>query len=382
MGGSDGSQAGNVIQTNDAYKILQQNPSSLSSPGMQQALSDYSSGKTDLAGALKAAQGDTSSTRDTLNQRIAAAQAQMAYEDQKGNSKKGNIGVQESYASLQGQVAHWQDQLNQLNDSDLGSKARENQIFVDPQTANLAAAQQVQSNPLLSGMFGKGGINDQRQAQESELASRGYSLQPEDYEAYGQASDQIARQYGNMENNLGQALSNHGLSAGGGAPAVAYSGLQGNKLEQLGNQQRQIAQQRMQTNLQRLTQAQSAVNQGQTLANSALSTQESNNFQGVNDYNNMLSQSLQAAAANQAQMNTGFNQVSETSGPGMFGNILGGGLGSFVGKGAGVLGTAAAGSLGGSSGKTPSSTTAAGPAWGGNSTDPNETGFMGPVQPS
>lgn len=368
MGGSDDKEIPNYLQSSDPYKFAVTQPTAVNGDRMRDILSNFSSGKESLQEALNAVR-QTSANQEhikVLQAKIKGEEDYLKY-GRPGSYQTGGKTDHSLDGSISSALSQDKAELDRFDLSDYGTKAMENQLFVDPQTAGLAAAQQVQSNPLLSGMFAKGGIQDQRQAQEQQLASRGYSLQPEDYEAYGQASDQIARQYGGMENSLGQALANHGLSAGGGGAAVAYSGLQGNKLEQLGNQQRQIAQARMSTNLARLTQAQSAVNQGATLANSALDQQEKTNFGGVDEYNSMLKQALSAAEDNQTQINTQYG----AQGPG-FGTTLGqGAAGSFVGKAAGTLGTAAAGAVfGGGGAKKPP---AAPDGTSTPSTDPSET---------
>lgn len=123
-----------------------------------------------------------------------------------------------------------------------------------------AGSQEVLADPVYGKMFGEGGqlgllgqdIATQR-AEAANLAGRGYSLQPEDYEAYGQASGNIARMFGQSDANLASALRARGL-AGSGSARTAFAGSQGNKMEQLGAMQRQIADQRMKSNLERLGQ--------------------------------------------------------------------------------------------------------------------------------
>src|SRR4051812_8426740 len=58
------------------------------------------------------------------------------------------------------------------------------------------ATKEIQNNGILGQVFGKGGTMGRTAKEEQDLAARGYSLKPEDYEAYGQGSDQIARQFG------------------------------------------------------------------------------------------------------------------------------------------------------------------------------------------
>lgn len=155
-------------------------------------------------------------------------------------------------------------------------------IVQNPFSGTQLATDQVRNNPMFSGLYGQGGQMDQANAEATNLAQRGYSLQPEDYEAYGQASDQIARQFGQSENSLAQSLSDRGLAAGGGGVVGAqFAGMAGNKNEQLASQQRGIAQQRMQMNMQRLNNTRNFAAQLGQQANQALGSQADRNMMGV-----------------------------------------------------------------------------------------------------
>jgi len=126
-------------------------------------------------------------------------------------------------------------------------------LATDPMSGSRFATEQVMNNPILGQLYGKGGALERALAEEQELASRGYKLQPEDHEAYGQASGEIARLFGQQEQALAQALADRGLSAApSGAAQVQFSGLAGNKNEMLAASQRDIAQKRMDMNRQRL----------------------------------------------------------------------------------------------------------------------------------
>lgn len=124
---------------------------------------------------------------------------------------------------------------------------------LDPLQSSRIATQEVQSNPILSQLFGSGGTFGRTAEEEQGLASRGFSLQPEDHEAYGQMSGQLARDFDKSEQGLAQALANRGLSQSGAANR-AFTTSQGNKMEQLAGLQRKIANDRMQMNMQRLAQ--------------------------------------------------------------------------------------------------------------------------------
>lgn len=158
--------------------------------------------------------------------------------------------------------------------------ATKNQQYLDPSTGTSLATDQVQNNPMLSGMFGKGGTLDQTIQQESDQANQPWSLTNEDRSAYGQASGDIARQFGESDQSLAQALSSRGLSNSGAAGA-AFSGSQGNKMEQLAKVQQNIAQQRFQSNLQRLGQTQNFLSQMGNQASGNIQDQYNRNASGL-----------------------------------------------------------------------------------------------------
>jgi hypothetical protein len=123
-----------------------------------------------------------------------------------------------------------------------------------PIYGNNVAEQQVLNDPMLSGVYGAGGSREGALNDEARLRDQGFKLTNEDHEAYGQASDSIARMFGGQEQSLASALANRGLAAGGsGAAGAQFTGLQGNKNEQLGRMQMDIANQRMQNTVQRLS---------------------------------------------------------------------------------------------------------------------------------
>lgn len=167
------------------------------------------------------------------------------------------------------------------------------------------ATNQVQNNAILGGLFGTGGTMQNTIKQENDLSNRGYSLKPEDYEAYGQVSGQIARNTDTAEQGLSQALAARGLSNSGSANR-AFMTSQGNKMEQLGQMQTQIAQQRMQMNLQRLSQTQNFLSSlGQ---------------QAGNDINQQYGRQLQGEQQNfneaQGKSNAAQNALSNLAGQG------------------------------------------------------------------
>lgn len=170
---------------------------------------------------------------------------------------------------------------------------------LDPLQSSRIATQEVGNNDILGQLYGKGGALSRTNAEEQNLASRGFSLKPEDYEAYGQASDNIAREFGNQGNNLAQMLSDRGLSNSGSA-ATSFTGLQGNKMEQLGQMQRQIANDRMNTNLQRLGQTRNFLSSLGGQAQNAIEQQ----------YGRQASSEAQNFGEQQAKNNAAYQRLS------------------------------------------------------------------------
>ena len=170
-----------------------------------------------------------------------------------------------------------------LAQGQLGALLRysDNPDIVDPIKGSNTATDQVQNNAILGQLFGKNGTLSRTVGEEQDLASRGYSLRPEDHEAYGQMSGELARQFGAQEGNLAQALSNRGLSQSTTA-GQAFSGLQGNKFEQLAKAQRQIADSRMQSNMQRLAQTRQFLGQMGQQAGNEIEGQYQRQMQGAN----------------------------------------------------------------------------------------------------
>ncbi len=155
-------------------------------------------------------------------------------------------------------------------------------LATDSQTGSRFATDQVMSNPIMSQLFGKGGALQRANTEEQDLASRGFQLKPEDIEAYGQASGNIARLFGQGEQDLTQSLASRGLaSAPSGAAGLGFSGLQGNKMEQLARAQTDIANKRMENNLQRLNQTRGFLSQLGGQGASAIQDQYGRQLQGA-----------------------------------------------------------------------------------------------------
>lgn len=212
---------------------------------------------------------------------------------------------------------------------------------LDPVQSSRTATSEVQNNGITGGLFGKGGQLSQAEGEATNLANRGYSLKPEDYEAYGQGSGNIAREFDSGENNLAQALSSRGLSTSGVANQ-AFMGSQGNKLEQLGQLQRQIANDRMNTNMQRLGQTRNFLTQLGQQGENAIQNQHGRQLgseqQNFNEAMGKANQAENYLSQGQNQMNNQFaqNQATQTGG---LGGALSSGLTAGLQAAPGMLAT-------------------------------------------
>ncbi len=233
-----------------------------------------------------------------------------------------------------------------------------NAMATNPLSGSRMANEQVMNSPILGQLFGKGGQLEQASGRVTDLANRGYSLQPEDNEAYGQASGNIARMFGAQEQGLGQSLANRGLAQGGsGAAYAGFAGLQGNKNEQLANSQRQIADNRMQMNQKRLVDAQNYTSQLGGQADQAITNQYNRQLAGAKQQRGGLNDVMGAAnqqnnEVNRTNMANAEFQIKNK--PANFQDYINGGLGSGLYKvseaGGGGTAANAANSAGGAAG--------------------------------
>lgn len=285
MGGRDGVSATRVADLGQTpeQKLLATQSKTRASGGVQDLLASYGSGKMSLQDALQQAK----------------AQGGAAGEG-------GQAAIQEALAS-------------------------------DPASAQRYASEQVQNDAIMGKMFGKGGLQEQVMGKEGQLGSNldesraalsgkgdSYGLQDSDLKALGQASDNIARQSGQQEASLTQALSDRGLGmAGSGAAGASFSGLQGNKMEALAQSQQSIAQarvntakdlanQRMQSDLQRAQQAASIGAQGTQATQNARNQNLNAQGQRYDQTKGGAELGLEGQAMAQSQNNAEFQQREAT----------------------------------------------------------------------
>lgn len=212
-------------------------------------------------------------------------------------------------------------------------------LATDPLSGTKLATDQVQNNDILGQLFGKDSTLSRTVGDEQNLASRGYSLQPEDYEAYGQASDQIARNFAQEGNSLSSMLADRGLDNSNVA-ASQFSGLAGNKNERLAQAQRQIADDRMKTNMERLGQTRNFLTSLSNQANNSINDQFQRNMTGIGAQQGFAQNQRDAdMKAWQIQSNNELQaQASKKSEGGLMDAITGGitsGIGSGISSGIG-----------------------------------------------
>lgn len=204
------------------------------------------------------------------------------------------------------------------------------------------ATQSVQSNPMLSQMFGQGGALSRTLGKEQDQSNQQFQLNPEDHTMFGQISGDIARQSGQSEKSLAQSLASRGMDTSNVGQA-AFSGLQGNKNEMLAKSQMDIMQQRAQKNQEALNSTRQFAAQLGQQAQGAIGQ----SMEGANMQNQALAQKsqlgqsylsgMQGAAGQQANIksNTAYNPLQQGLLGAAGGALAGMNLGSALGGGGG-----------------------------------------------
>lgn len=185
---------------------------------------------------------------------------------------------------------------------------------------------QVGENSILGQLYGGNGQDNllsRTLGDEKNLNSTGWQLNDQDRTAYGQASGDIARMFGQNEQSLSQALSDRGLSNSGVA-GQAFSNSLGNKNEQLGQLQAQIAQHRMEMNQQRLAQTRNFLGQLGGQAQTAIQSQFGRNIAQSEDAMNRGKAAEDYLGNIQNQSNENLGQQQQTGHRSTLSNALGG----------------------------------------------------------
>lgn len=332
-----------------------------SDPRIAQAMQGYASGQTSYADLLKGmnTQGWAAKQyQGDLDRSIAEYKARGMDPHQFGAnsweeySARGAAGLNDPRFS--------QESDQQLHDAFM------QQVTSDPTTGTKFATDQVRNDAIMGQYFGQGGLQDQEMARHGTLQTQSdqdrealfgrdgsFGLTQGDLAAYGQASGNIARQFGAMGGSLAQSLADRGLGASpNGVSAQSFSNLYGNQNEQLAGLQQQIAQNRIQTAMglaqsrANLTVQQQGLNNGMLgtlggLGQNAVSNQYARNTGGVEQNFNMgtaLSQ-LQAAhnamVANNANNQYALQHNSKDGGGSVVPLVAGGAAGLVTGAATG-----------------------------------------------
>lgn len=196
-----------------------------------------------------------------------------------------------------------------------------NALATSALTGSKYATEQVQKSPILGQLFGNEGQLKQATDEATRLQNQGYKIQPEDVEAYGQASGNISRLYGKTENALAQSLANRGFAgAPAGLASAQFTGLTGNKNEQLARAQTDIADRRMQNTLNRLGQTRNYITALGSEAENSINNQYNRALAGQNsEQGNLAQTSAGQTARNQAENQANlaaseWNKAQETGG--------------------------------------------------------------------
>lgn len=230
-----------------------------------------------------------------------------------------------------------------------GNNLSREAVALDPVAGSKLAAEEVMNSPLMRGLFGNNSLSSRLNAEEQDLAKNGFNLTQDDRTAYGQASGDIARMFGNQENDIATSLAKRGLaSAGSGAAGAAYSGVAGNKYEQLGKLQTDIANKRYASNMERLNDTRSQINNLATLGQKSQAEQFNRQIQGVQNRRDYLSKAAllqqasneQTAASLQDKRNNMGKSLLQGFGQGLFSSA------QQMGSSPGTLSTSFAGSAG------------------------------------
>lgn len=345
FGTGEGYSADNVVgQKATGHKRMEERGLANQNTALSNLLNQYSTGQLDYQGLVKGI--------DEANRQLERSDLGSSYTDRTkklGYSKIDPTAALEMAATDPRSAARFaQDQLSGLEPYKQGMESLNRASSLEEQLMN------------------------ERISDREAMTGRGaeFQLQPDDYQAYGEASGDIARMFGSQEQSLAESLASRGLaSAPSGTAQAQFSGLMGNKFEQLGKLQHQIAQDRI-NKASQMAQARAditarnlAQTQGQIQRLSGQGLDAILNQQaGGRDASALRSdQEAQAAETEmkrqqmlQNQVNTQFDQTQATTGPGFMGiaGQLGGSVlgGMYGGPQGAQAGGTAGGQLGASQG--------------------------------
>jgi hypothetical protein len=339
-----------------------------SDPRVSGLLNDYGMGKISLQDALSQVRGSGDALKSWQSGRDAAGQeakaryaADLAQRQPEGFQADGDgAGISQVLGGGRSEQDYLNDAYGAYDAShskpqEMDENAFMNLLSTDPASAQTYIQDRLMNDEMTKGLFGKGGLQDQSQAdysKQSNIAQGKEKLGEDDMGLYGQLSGNIARQFGSQEQGLAQALADRGLaSAPSGVAAQQFSGLYGNKMEQLAQAQRAVAQQRVDNAMQNAQRLGNMSMQLGQLGQGAMSNMYNRNLAGrqqnMAERASAAGQSLAQQQAQQQALNTQFEQQQATKGP-SFGDVLGGIGGGILGAATGPIGAAMGSNIGGS----------------------------------
>lgn len=236
-----------------------------------------------------------------------------------------------------------EDALASVQDPNTQAQLRR-QIATDPITGRQVAAGQITEEGPGAQLYGEEGLM-QRLAQEEEglRDPSAFRMGEDDYTAFGQAAGDITRQAGQREAELANILAQRGLSSSGAAGA-AFSGLAGNKFEQLSRAQTNLAQKRVDSARRRLAENRAMQQSLGGQFESALQGTRGQNLQGaqfgLGQQQDSASSEMQNRMVQQQQKNEELMQRQATRKPGLF-ESLGEGIKGGIGQAGQMVGGAA-----------------------------------------
>jgi hypothetical protein len=254
-----------------------------------------------------------------------------------------------------GDIMNYAKQLEEGAMGDLGGDYQhdiETLMATDPTTASKYAVDRLkQDDPFFNTIADQHKKSAQMLDEDREKmggAGNEWALNEDDFKAYGQESDQIARLFGSQEQSLAQALADRGLAeAPSGQAGAAFSGLLGNKNEQLARAQHNIVQNRIKTARDQINQRAQlnaqvmgqAGAQGENAISNQYQRQMGSQNQGFNQQMQVIGADQKQQQMDQDQANAAFEQRQQTAEDSGLGSIVGAGVGSLTGAFTGGLGS-------------------------------------------
>lgn len=263
---------------------------------------------------------DGQSAEDIMGQRSATENEQSARAKMSGKS-----GVADALRKL-GAGDMDLEQLMRMGGSGIEKDELRQKALTDAISGRRLAGEAVRGDDVSGLLYGQEGLAQQLAGEGRRLAGEGGQFQPEDNEAFGQASDSIARMAAQRESDLANSMAGRGFGqAGSGAAGAAFSGLAGNKFEQLARAQTSIADQRKQRQLQQLQenrrmQAQLGQQYGQELGSQFQRGQQNRGME-MSQREAQREADMRNRIAQQSQLNEAFSQKAQTKRKGFFQNL-------------------------------------------------------------